>query len=75
MHTVQKYAANVASSSQIFVTLIMQALYVSPKRRSLQEQHDVTSQRTAFFVRNLLINVYTLLKLNKRAKQKDGNNP
>jgi hypothetical protein len=41
-------AANLVPSSPI-VILIMEVLH-SPKRRFLQELHDVTSQKTAFFM-------------------------
>jgi hypothetical protein len=41
--------ANDFPSLTIPVTLMM-GLYVSPKRRFLQEPHCVTSQKTAFFI-------------------------
>jgi hypothetical protein len=42
--------ANVVPSSQILVSLMMEALrsYNPPKYRFLQESHSVTSQKTAF---------------------------
>jgi hypothetical protein len=47
--------ANVAASSPILVTFMMEAIF-PPNRRFLQEPHGVTSQKTAFF------NVNTVLK-------------
>jgi hypothetical protein len=41
--------ASIVPSSQILVTLMMEALS-SLKRRFLQEPHDVTSQKTPFFI-------------------------
>jgi hypothetical protein len=42
-------AASVVPSSPILVTLLKER-QVPPKRRFLQEPHDVTSQKTPFFI-------------------------
>jgi hypothetical protein len=47
---------NIAPSSTIIVTLMMEAL-VSPKRWLLQDPHDVTSQKKAFFLVTAVSNI------------------